>query len=464
MDPVGSERLLEQTTPRRCVRYGTWALWFASWWGLKCLVLDQDASVYLLCMSLAVHVRIPPPLGQVPPLMDPLLVYVQGWSSFFCLLFGGLAVQSYLSRGDASAMSNRGHWYLLSCLSCGASSYRRLQDVEHTQRSLRVTTKVTVKRPWLTKLHPYLYYFFHSVPGHSTDVVIERRSPAGLHVPLDLWYVPSTDSALRPVLFLIHGGAWRGGEARCSPQAPLLQSLAASGFLILSCEYRRRGAAWPMQLEDCSAALEWLINEGAALYRADPSDVTLAGTSAGGHLAALLLTKLLQDAKFALLPRAAMLFYPALDPSDRFTNSTVRLPFSCSPLGVRYKMSALEWFFQLIVLHGNEDLWPSAEPMRQLERVDRDCISRWPPTLIVHGDCDGIVPIEHSAHFLRCLESWAAPSRREDQLLRVPGGRHTFESVYGDLSDCCYNAALSWLQKIRGSEHSLNAKPAMCDP
>ena len=29
-------------------------------------------------MSLAVHVRIPPPLGQVPPLMDPLLVYVQG--------------------------------------------------------------------------------------------------------------------------------------------------------------------------------------------------------------------------------------------------------------------------------------------------------------------------------------------------------------------------------------------------
>eukprot|EP00435_Cladocopium_sp_Y103_P063135 s51_g24.t1 len=78
MDLVGSQQLLEPTSPRRCVRYGTWALWFASWWGLKCLVVDQDASVYLLCMSLALHVRIPPPLGQVPPLMDPLLVYVQG--------------------------------------------------------------------------------------------------------------------------------------------------------------------------------------------------------------------------------------------------------------------------------------------------------------------------------------------------------------------------------------------------
>lgn len=354
-------------------------------------------------------------------------------------------------------MSHRGHLYLLSCLSCGASSYRRRQDVD-TLRSLRVTTKVTVQRPWLTKLHPYLYYFFHSVPGHSTDVVIERLSPAGLHVPLDLWYVPSANES-RPVLFLIHGGAWRGGEARCLPQGPLWQSLAASGFLIVSCEYRRRGAAWPMQLEDCSAALEWLMNEGAALYRADLSDLTFAGTSAGGHLAALLLTKLLQDAKFPKLPRAAMLFYPALDPSDRFTNSTVRLPFSCSPLGVRYKMSALEWFFQLMVLHGDEDLWPSAEPMRQLERMDNNGISRWPPTLIVHGDCDGIVPIEHSRHFLQRLASTNRPS---DQLLTVPGGRHTFESVYGELSDCCYNAALSWLQKIRG-EHS-QVKPAMCDP
>ena len=28
-----------------------------------------------------------------------------------------------------------------------------------------------------------------------------------------------------------------------------------------------------------------------------------------------------------------------------------------------------EWFFQLMVLHGDEDLWPSAEPMRQLEQM-----------------------------------------------------------------------------------------------
>ena len=40
---------------------------------------------------------------------------------------------------------------------------------------------------------------------------------------MDVWYLrasrgPAADR--RPVLFLIHGGAWRGGEARCSPQVP----------------------------------------------------------------------------------------------------------------------------------------------------------------------------------------------------------------------------------------------------
>ena len=92
------------------------------------------------------------------------------------------------------------------------------------------------------------------------------------------------------MLFLIHGGAWRGGHRRCSPQAPVLQALAAAGFLIISCEYRRRGAQWPVQLEDCKAALEWLDEEGATLG-ADLSDVSILGTSAGGHLAALLLAR-----------------------------------------------------------------------------------------------------------------------------------------------------------------------------
>ena len=33
---------------------------------------------YILCLSVAVHVRIPPPLGQGLPLPDFLLIYLTG--------------------------------------------------------------------------------------------------------------------------------------------------------------------------------------------------------------------------------------------------------------------------------------------------------------------------------------------------------------------------------------------------
>ena len=450
-------------------RYGTWALWLTSWWGLKCLLWDQDARLYVLCMSLAIHLRIPPPFGQIPPLLDPLLVYMQGFSSLFCLVFGGLSLQLFVSRPSTESDLWSHSSLLLSSISCGLFSWRRTLAVDEIRTRIPVTKRLTIRRPWLTKCHPYLYYFFRQLPGHSTDdVVIERLHPQCLKVPVDVWYLPDgapragVGAVERPVLFLIHGGAWRGGEARCSPQGPFLHALAAEGFLIVSCEYRRRvGTVWPNQLEDCSAAWEWFIHEGAAAYNANLADVTIAGTSAGGHLAALLLAKLLQEPpQKNLTLRAAMLFYPALDPADRFSMpaATVRLPFSCPFLGVRYyQMSALEWFFELMVLHGNAHLWPQAEPIQQMQQIDKERLSQWPPMFISHGDCDGIVPIEHSINFLNRLASGSTSEhsgrrsrfRSCDELLRVPGGRHTFEMIYGELSDSTYDAALSWLHGIR---------------
>ena len=35
---------------------------------------ESDPSIYVLCLSLATHVRVPPPFGQVPPLLDVFIV------------------------------------------------------------------------------------------------------------------------------------------------------------------------------------------------------------------------------------------------------------------------------------------------------------------------------------------------------------------------------------------------------
>ena len=44
----------------------------------------------------------------------------------------------------------------------------------------------------------------------------------------------------------------------------------------------------------------------------------------------------------------------------------------------------------------------SASPLRHLT-ADATLQKNWPPTLVLHGQLDGIVPVEHSLHFLSSL-------------------------------------------------------------
>ena len=92
----------------------------------------------------------------------------------------------------------------------------------------------------------------------------------------------------------MHGGGWlRGDRSMVSPSfagwrpGPLAR-LAADGFAVASVDYRLSGEArFPAQLEDVSAAVEWLTGQ-AEEYGFDPGRIVLWGESAGAHLAALL--------------------------------------------------------------------------------------------------------------------------------------------------------------------------------
>ena len=84
----------------------------------------------------------------------------------------------------------------------------------------------------------------------------------------------------------IHGGGWSGGErTQLRRQAAYL---AARGIAGMAIDYRLSGQAnYPAALEDCLDAVRWL-RANAGKYGVDPARVAAAGSSAGGHLAALL--------------------------------------------------------------------------------------------------------------------------------------------------------------------------------
>jgi acetyl esterase/lipase len=88
-----------------------------------------------------------------------------------------------------------------------------------------------------------------------------------------------------PAVMWIHGGAWSSGSHHDFQQTV---QLAKHGYLVISVEYRLIDEAiWPAQIEDCKLGVRWL-RENAAKYNVNPDRIGCWGTSAGGHLAALM--------------------------------------------------------------------------------------------------------------------------------------------------------------------------------
>ncbi len=102
---------------------------------------------------------------------------------------------------------------------------------------------------------------------------------------LDL-FVPEAGKEPLPLIVWIHGGAWTGGDKAGCP--PLRQGFAQRGFAIASIHYRlSQHAVFPAQLEDCKAAIRFLRAQ-AKTYNLNADRIAVWGSSAGGHLVALL--------------------------------------------------------------------------------------------------------------------------------------------------------------------------------
>jgi len=126
-------------------------------------------------------------------------------------------------------------------------------------------------------------------PGH-------QRLPEGMNVQGDLaygpggprhtldLYVPEKSDKPLPLAIWIHGGAWAAGSKENCRALPLLEH----GSAVASINYRLTDTAqFPAHIEDCKAAVRFLRKQ-AAQYRLDPAHFGVWGSSAGGHLGALL--------------------------------------------------------------------------------------------------------------------------------------------------------------------------------
>lgn len=210
---------------------------------------------------------------------------------------------------------------------------------------------------------------------------------------LDLYLPEKTDRPV-PLLIWIHGGGWQGGSKENA--LPLRQGWLERGYAIASINYRLSShAVFPAQIEDCKAAIRWL-RANAPKYRIDPARFGVWGSSAGGHLAALVGTS--GDVK-------------SLDVGEHLDQSS-RVQAVCDYYGPTdfhafvsrpgYENHANPTSPESLLLGGTvkekPELARAANPITYVTPDD-------PPFLIVHGDQDPVVPLQQSELLYHALKS-----------------------------------------------------------
>ena len=232
--------------------------------------------------------------------------------------------------------------------------------------------------------------------------------------------IPKLGGESCPVIINIHGGGWAwGSKDDWRPIRQVDRYLLEQNFAVVSINYRLSSEAiFPAQIVDCKAAIRW-VRAKAKQYNLDSDKIGVWGWSAGGHLAALLGTtgdtrdfdQEGGNLEYSSQLSAVAAFAPTIDFS--------RCP-DISPIEDFNRPLSPEARLLGGPIQQNLALARRANPITYLTQ---NC----PPFLVIQGEVDPIVPVEHSL----LLQKAFIQASLEMNLYIVPDGGHGI----GDLSE-----------------------------
>jgi acetyl esterase/lipase len=206
----------------------------------------------------------------------------------------------------------------------------------------------------------------------GTDTMLDAFTPASATKPL-------------PTVVWIHGGAWISGDKE--NVAPYLRILASHGYTTIGLNYTiGPEATYPTAVSQLNRALGY-ITEHAAELNVDPTQIVLAGDSAGSQLAS-------QLAVLTTNPEYAQLM--GMRPELR-EHQLVGTILNCGVYDLR-RMSDLTgitaWGFKIALWgYTGTKNWSETYAGATMSTVDF-VTDRFPPTYISGGNGDGLTWIE----------------------------------------------------------------------
>lgn len=240
---------------------------------------------------------------------------------------------------------------------------------------------------------------------------VDREIPYNNEFSLDVYYPTQRLLEPSPVVVFLHGGAWIMGSktsVNFNRFNGAVNTLRNQGFTIISPDYtlaRNGTSPFPQCIRDAFQVLNWM-HQNAETYGLDTGHYGLLGESAGAHIALMVANA--NPARFNApnLKVPPQYVVDAYGPTDLAALS--RAPVADSLLALLEKFPdpiAQRFNIEQLLIGFN----PTSDPERaqQLKRRFSPIeylSSSSPPTLVIHGTDDRVVPADQSRALLRKLD------------------------------------------------------------
>jgi acetyl esterase/lipase len=259
----------------------------------------------------------------------------------------------------------------------------------------------------------------------TPDVVYGHKD--GLALTFDV-LKPKANANGAAVLFMVSGG-WVSTWVPPAQMAMRFQPLLDKGFTIITVRHGSSPKYFiPEIVGDVRRAIRF-IRYNATQWGIDPNRLGVTGGSAGGHLALMLAT-----ASDEGDPKATE---PFMQVSDRVASVVAYFPPVDLRAWARGDVPVTEGQ-PFPALNFERAKAPDYSPLLHVTSDD-------PPTLLVHGDADPLVNIDHSQRMFKALQE----AKVKSEFITIPGAGHGFRGEDSSKADA---AMVKWFEQTLGKK------------
>jgi acetyl esterase/lipase len=267
----------------------------------------------------------------------------------------------------------------------------------------------------------------------QADIIYGRKF--GVALTLDV-FTPKKDANGVAAIFVVSGGWYSGHEALDAPDGPaFVNALVERGYTVFAVVHASQPKfTIPEILQDMNRAVRF-VRHHAGKYSVDPNRIGIYGGSAGGHLS------LMQGAagdngdpkakdpinRESSRVQAVACFYPPTDflnygkqgenALGRGVLKDFKAPFDFQEFDPKTRA--------LVPVTDEQKFLEIGRQIAPINHVTADD----PPSLIVHGDADKLVPIQQAEIFVKKMKEAGV----EAKLIVKPGAAHGWKDQDKDL-------------------------------